>query len=74
MFMRVTMIDAPIPIERYEEGARLFMTCRDAGFTIRKSVDCLIAACALAHRLPLLHNDRDFKHIAKLFPLDVLPL
>jgi len=74
VFTRIAMIDAPMPMRRYEEGAHLFIQCRDAGFTIRKSVDCLIAACALAHKVQLFHNDRDFKHIAKVMPLDALSL
>jgi predicted nucleic acid-binding protein len=74
VFARIVMLDAPMPLRRYEEGARLFIQCRDAGFTIRKSVDCLIAACALAHNVQLLHNDRDFKYVAKVFPLDVISL
>lgn len=35
-----------------------------------KPADCIIAACALESRLPLLHYDRDFDRIAKVTDLD----
>lgn len=52
--------DSPLPAERFEEAAQLFRLARRAGTTIRSSVDCLIAATAIAHRLTVLHRDRDF--------------
>jgi predicted nucleic acid-binding protein len=63
------ILDAPVPFERYEEAARLYLRCRDAGFTIRKAADCLIAACAIAHDVPVLHNDRDFQYISQVTSL-----
>jgi predicted nucleic acid-binding protein len=33
---------------------------RGMGVSVRKTVDCLIAAWCIAHKVPLLHNDRDF--------------
>src|SRR5688500_18347465 len=63
------VLDAPVPLERYEEAAQLFLLCRNAGFTIRRPADCLIAACALAHDAEILHNDRDFQFIAQVTPL-----
>jgi predicted nucleic acid-binding protein len=33
---------------------------RRLGISVRKTVDCLIAAWCIANRVPLLHNDRDF--------------
>lgn len=69
MLQQTTLLDAPVPLVRYEEAAALYMRCRDAGVTVRKSVDCLIAACAIAHGVELLHNDRDFDHIALVAPL-----
>jgi predicted nucleic acid-binding protein len=66
------MLDAPVPLERYEEAAQLYRRCRDAGFTIRKSTDCLIAATALHHDATVLHHDNDFDHIARVLPLRVM--
>jgi predicted nucleic acid-binding protein len=67
--LRAIMLDAPLPLARFEEAAHLYLKCRKAAFTIRRSTDCLIAACALAYEIPLLHDDRDFDHIAEVAPL-----
>ncbi len=67
--LRTRVLDAPVPLTRYEEAARLYLRCRDAGFTIRSSVDCLIAACAIAHDITVLHDDRDFQFIAQVTQL-----
>ena len=37
---------------------------RRLGITVRKAVDCLIAAWCIAQAVPLLHNDRDFLPLA----------
>jgi predicted nucleic acid-binding protein len=37
--------------------------------TIRSSVDCVIAVCALRHALTVVHVDRDFGLIARVAPL-----
>lgn len=68
--LRQVMLDAPVPLARFEDAARLYLRCRAAAFTIRRSTDCLIAACAIAHDIPLLHDDRDFEHIARVAPLN----
>jgi len=49
-------------------AARLYFDCRRRGFTPRSTIDCLIAQVALEHRVPLLHDDRDFDRIAKVAP------
>jgi predicted nucleic acid-binding protein len=38
---------------------------RRRGITVRKAVDCLIAAWCIARRVPLLHADRDFAPFAE---------
>jgi predicted nucleic acid-binding protein len=38
---------------------------RRIGITVRKTVDCLIAAWCIVHRVPLLHSDRDFDPFAE---------
>ena len=68
MFMFAHMLDAPTPLERFEEAAQLYLQCRKEGITA-SSADCLIAACAIAHDVPLLHDDADFEHIARLTAL-----
>ena len=47
-------------------GARIYREARSKGLTIRNAVDCMIAAVAIEHGIPLLHNDRDFDAIASL--------
>jgi predicted nucleic acid-binding protein len=42
------------------QAARNFVYLRSAGFTIRKTVDTLIATKCILSGLQLLHNDRDF--------------
>lgn len=62
-------IETPLRQERFEEAAGLYRAARRAGFTVRSSVDCLIAACAIRHGLTVLHRDRDFPALAKVSPL-----
>jgi hypothetical protein len=67
VLMNCEILDAPTPLDRFEEAAKLFIECRGAGVT-PGSVDTLIAACAIAHRIPLLHEDDDFARIARVAP------
>jgi hypothetical protein len=48
----------------YEEAAALYRTCRRNGATIRKIIDCLIAAHAIRLSIPVLHSDSDFDLMA----------
>lgn len=57
-----------------EDAAHIYRTCRTNGITIRKANDCLIAHYALTYDLPLLHQDKDFDGIAKVFPLQIVAL
>ncbi|MGI8749917.1 MAG: type II toxin-antitoxin system VapC family toxin [Thermoleophilaceae bacterium] len=45
-------------------AAQLYRTARKAGVTIRKTLDCLIAAPCVRTGAPLLHADRDFDLLA----------
>lgn len=44
----------------YEQAAVLYRQCRARGETVRKLIDCLIAAIAIRNDVPLLHKDADF--------------
>jgi predicted nucleic acid-binding protein len=55
----------------YEEAAALFRTCRRQGETVRKLIDCLIAAIAIRISVPVLHLDSDFDTIARHTPLEI---
>ena len=59
------MIESPVRLERFEEAAALYRFLRTKSFTIRKPFDCLISVIAMHHEIPILHNDRDFDHIAR---------
>lgn len=56
------------PIESCQLAAKIYFACRKNGFTIRSSIDCLIAQIAIDNDLVLLHNDRDYVKIAKTCP------
>lgn len=45
----------------YELAGILYRQCRANGETVRKLMDCLIAAIAIRQELPLMHQDGDFK-------------
>ena len=49
----------------YEDAAALYRACRRGGETVRKLIDCLIAAHGLRAHLPLLHADTDFDILAR---------
>lgn len=59
-------------IQTHIDAANIFSGCRTKGFQIRNSVDCLIAALAIEYNLPLLHKDRDYDFISKVFPLKII--
>ncbi|MDE0138274.1 MAG: PIN domain nuclease [bacterium] len=56
----------------YEDAALLYRSCRRGGETVRKLIDCLIAAVALRNDTPILHADRDFDTIARHSALEVV--
>lgn len=53
----------PVGPATYDHAASLFRRCRAAGRAVRGTVDCLIAAVALEHELPVLALDRDFSSL-----------
>jgi predicted nucleic acid-binding protein len=65
------IVESPLALSVWEEAANLYRLGRRAGLTIRSSVDCLIAACAIRNDLEVLHRDRDFDALAQVSPLRV---
>ena len=63
-------VESPLPQARFVEAVRLYRAARRAGVTVRSSVDCLIAACAIRHGLTVLHRDRDYAALARVSTLD----
>ena len=63
------VIESPMEESLFIEAAQLYRAARRQGLTVRSSVDCLIAACALRHDLPVLHRDRDYELLSRVSPL-----
>jgi len=62
-------VESPLSIGVIEDAVSLYRTARRQGLTVRSSVDCLIAACALRHGLTVLHRDRDYAMLGKVSAL-----
>lgn len=56
----------------YDQAAALYRACRQSGETVRKLIDCLIAAVAIRVDVPVLHADTDFEVLARHTPLRLL--
>ena len=53
-------------LKSHTAAAQLYYDCRKKGITVRSTIDCLIAQCAIENELLLLHHDNDFVQIAKV--------
>jgi predicted nucleic acid-binding protein len=54
--------------QSHEAAARMYLDGRSQGVTVRSTLDCLIAQCAIEHDLILLHNDRDYVALGQAVP------
>lgn len=68
-FQRIRILEDPLGRDVFEEAVAIFRSARKSGITVRSSVDCLIAACALRHDAVVLHVDRDFSNLARVTKL-----
>lgn len=66
------LIYLPMDQSTFLLAANIYRTLRSRGITVRNSVDCMIAAVCIEHKTDLLHNDRDFDHIANVFVLQIV--
>ena len=64
----------PMKRQTFVGAAALYRSLRRRGVTIRKPVDCMIAAVAIEHDMALLHHDRDFDPIEAYCGLKVVRL
>jgi predicted nucleic acid-binding protein len=71
---QIPTLEEPLTRDVIEEAVRLFISARLNGDTVRSSVDCLIAACAIRNGATVLHRDRDFDKIARISVLRTLRL
>ncbi len=58
-------------VDDFVLAARLYRDARRAGVTIRKALDCLIAAPCIRTGAPILHADADFDCLASCSALEV---
>ena len=63
------LVESPLDARVFSEAVDLYRSARRNGLTIRSSVDCLIATCAIRHDLEVLHRDRDYAAIARVSAL-----
>jgi len=68
-FQALTLL--PMAHKTFIFSAEIYRTLRKQGLTIRKPIDCMIAAVTLENHATLLHNDRDFDAIARFYPLNM---
>lgn len=67
--LALPIVESPLRQDVYLEATDLYRQARRAGITVRSSLDCLIATCAVRHGLTVLHHDRDFETLARVCPL-----
>jgi hypothetical protein len=67
--LSLPLVESPLAADVFSQAVDLYRGARRGGLTVRSSVDCLIAACAIRHDLEILHRDRDFAAIAQISTL-----
>ena len=76
--LRATLLAFPVlplrGLASYEAAAELFRACREAGETVRRLLDCLVAVPAIEAGAPVLHADGDFDKLARHTPLEVVAI
>lgn len=68
--LALPIVESPMEQSLFIDAANLYRTARRSGITVRSSVDCLIAVCALRNDLCVLHHDRDYGLISTVQPLE----
>lgn len=63
------MLESPLGESVFADAVDLCRRARRAGSTVRSSIDCLIAACAIRHDCEVLHRDRYYVALARISPL-----
>jgi hypothetical protein len=56
------------------ESAANYRFLRKKGVTVRKTIDVMIGTFCIHHRLPLLHDDRDFNPMVEFLGLKTVDL
>lgn len=63
--LRLLSVDASVD---YRDAAIAYRAVRRGGYTVRKTIGCLIAAVAVRTGATLVHRDRDFDLLARALP------
>jgi predicted nucleic acid-binding protein len=63
--LKLSRLDDPLPVEAVLEAAEIYRSGRRRGYSIRSTVDCLIAAIAIRNGVTVWHKDRDYDTIAR---------
>lgn len=63
LLARATVL--PTGRANYDQAAGIYRHCRRQGETVRKLIDCLIAAVAISADVAVLHQDADFDVMAR---------
>ena len=63
LLARATVL--PTRATDYDAAAALYRRCRQQGETVRKLIDCLIAATAIRAGAQIVHDDADFDALAR---------
>jgi predicted nucleic acid-binding protein len=71
-FLAIPVLGDPLPLSTFLAAADIYRQGRRKGFTVRSSVDCLVAAIAIEHKVPVWHRDRDFTAIARFTALETV--
>ena len=69
LLARATLL--PTESVDYDVAASVYRICRARGKTVRRLIDCLIAAVAIRAKVPVLHVDADFTAIAEITELGI---
>jgi hypothetical protein len=63
--LALPVLSNPLPLALFRSAAEIYRLERAKGYTIRSSIDCLIAAIAIENDASVWHMDRDFEVIAR---------
>ena len=69
-FLALPRLSDPLPVRIFTDAAAIYRQGRRKGYTIRSSIDCLIAAIAIENKIAVWHKDRDFDLIAQYTALE----
>jgi predicted nucleic acid-binding protein len=72
VILALPVLGDPLPLSTFLAAADIYRQGRRKGFTIRSSVDCLVAAIALEHQVPVWHRDRDYAAITRFTALETV--